>query len=67
MSSHLPWWAYCLMLPLIVCGIVLGGYVINTIVEMKEVHDEDCPLPPEWQCTPRAKWNNPYCKCWDGK
>lgn len=32
----LPWWAYVLMLPLALPGIVLVGWIIETIAEMNQ-------------------------------
>ena len=34
MKDQLPWWAYVLMLPLALPGIVAFGYVLETIGQM---------------------------------
>ena len=52
----------CLWVAAIFAGFiaVFGGY--RFYADWKK---EACP--PEWKCTPRAEWNDPNCKCWEGK
>lgn len=36
MTEKLPWWAYILMLPFALPGIVLVGWIIETMAEMAQ-------------------------------